>query len=83
MVGPPIAGNDAPKGGVTPPVKSKGAEIGLRTTVVPDLQSTLTLWMLDLDSELVFDGDAADNEPSGPSQRWGVEVGNSTRRPPG
>ena len=76
VVGPAIAGNDAPTGHVNPLVKSKGAEIGLRTTIVPNLQSTLTLWILDLDSELVFDGDAADNEPSGPSQRWGVEVGN-------
>ena len=76
VIGPAIAGNDAPKGSVTPLVKSKGAEIGLRTTAVPNLQSTLTLWILDLDSELVFDGDAADNEPSSPSQRWGVEAGN-------
>ena len=76
VVGPPIAGNDAPSGSVDPLVKTKGAEIGLRTTAVPGLQSSLTLWILDLDSELVFDGDAADNEPSRPSRRWGVELAN-------
>ncbi len=76
VVGPPIAGNDAPAGSVDPLVKAKGAEFGVRTTVVPGLQSSATLWLLDLDSELVFDGDAADNEPSGPSRRWGVELAN-------
>ena len=76
VVGPPIVGNDAPKGSVDPLVKAKGAEVGVRTTAVPNLQSSLTLWVLDLDSELVFDGDAADNEPSGPSRRWGVELAN-------
>jgi hypothetical protein len=76
VVGPPIPGNDAPRGSVSPLVKSEGAEIGVRTSVVPSLQSTLTLWILDLDSELVFDGDAATNEPSGPSQRWGIEAAN-------
>ncbi len=76
VVGPPIVGNDAPKGSVSPLVKSQGAEVGVRTTFVPGLQSSLTLWLLDLDSELVFDGDAADNEPSRPSRRWGVEYAN-------
>ena len=76
VVGPPIVGNDAPRGSVTPLVKTKGAEIGVRSNLVPGLQSSLTLWILDLDSELVFDGDAADNEPSRPSRRWGVEYAN-------
>ena len=63
-------------GGVSPLVKSRGAEVGVRTTAVPGLQSSLTLWLLDLDSELVFDGDSASNEPSRPSRRWGVEWAN-------
>ena len=76
VVGPPIPGNDAPTGKVSPLVKTEGAEVGVRSNLLTNLQSSLTLWVLDLDSELVFDGDAADNEPSGPSRRWGVEWAN-------
>ena len=74
-VGPPIPGVPG-TGHAAALVKSEGAEAGVRTTAVPGLQSSLTLWLLDLDSELVFDGDSADNEPSRPSRRWGVEVAN-------
>ena len=35
----------------------------------PHLQSTLSVWTLRLDSELVFSGDAGDTEPSRPSAR--------------
>src|SRR5208283_5793527 len=38
-------------------VQTKGAEIGVRTLAVPDLQSTLSLWYLHSDSELQQDGD--------------------------
>ena len=71
-VGPPIPGI-AGTGGVDPLVKSRGAEIGVRTGVLPGLQSSVTVWLLDLDSELVFAGDSASNEPSHASRRWGVE----------
>ena len=74
-VGPPIPGVEG-TGNARLLVKSKGAEFGVRTTAVPGLQSSLTLWLLDLDSELVFAGDTADNEPSRPSRRWGVEWAN-------
>ena len=53
--------------------------IGLRNTLLPGLQSSLTLWILDLDSEPVFAGDTASNEPSRPSRRWGVEFANFYR----
>jgi hypothetical protein len=55
---------------------SRGSEIGLRTTVVPGLQSSLALWRLDLDSELVYIGDAGTTEPSGASRRHGIEWNN-------
>jgi outer membrane receptor protein involved in Fe transport len=58
---------------VTPLVRGKGAEIGVRTVAIPHLQSTLSLWMLRLDSELVFSGDDGTTEPSRPSARRGVE----------
>lgn len=56
--------------------KSIGEEVGLRTTLIPHLRSELSLWRLHLQSELVWDGDAGDNEPSGPTARWGVEIAN-------
>lgn len=56
-----------------PLVRTKGAEIGVRTTIVKGLQSTLALWLLDIDSELVFSGDAGSTEASAPTRRYGVE----------
>jgi outer membrane receptor protein involved in Fe transport len=58
---------------VTPLVRAKGAEVGVRTVAVPHLQSTATVWMLRLDSELVFVGDEGGSEASRPSRRYGVE----------
>jgi outer membrane receptor protein involved in Fe transport len=57
-------------------VRSKGAEIGLRTELVPALQTSLALWQLKLGSELVFSGDAGDTEASGASKRYGIELNN-------
>jgi outer membrane receptor protein involved in Fe transport len=61
---------------VDPLVRSIGGELGLRTGAVPGLQSSLALWVLKLDSELVFSGDAGDTEPSRASRRYGVEWSN-------
>jgi hypothetical protein len=57
-------------------VRSYGAEGGVRTTWAPGLQSTLAVWWLDLDSELLYIGDAGTTEPSRPSRRYGVEFAN-------
>jgi hypothetical protein len=54
-------------------VRSRGGELGLRAEPVEGLQSSIALWQLDLDSELVFDGDAGDTQPSGRSRRYGIE----------
>ncbi|HUK35825.1 MAG TPA: TonB-dependent receptor, partial [Vicinamibacterales bacterium] len=67
-------GNPATR--VTPLVRAIGEEVGVRTVAIPHLQSTLTLWTLHLDSELVFDGDEGTTEPSRPSTRRGVEWAN-------
>lgn len=56
-----------------PLVRTKGAEIGVRTTMVKGLQSTVALWLQDIDSELVFSGDAGSTEASAPTRRYGVE----------
>jgi outer membrane receptor protein involved in Fe transport len=60
----------------TPLVRAKGYELGLRSAIVPHLQSSLALWRLDLASELVFAGDAGTTEPSFPSRRSGIEWAN-------
>ena len=61
---------------VTPLVRARGAEVGLRTVVVPHLQSTVSLWTLRLGSELVYNGDAGATEPGPASERHGVEIAN-------
>ena len=61
---------------VDPLVRTKGAEIGVRSTWIPGLNSTLAFWYLTLDSELLFVGDAGVTEPSRASRRYGVEWAN-------
>jgi hypothetical protein len=58
---------------VTPLARARGAEIGLRSVRVPHLQSSLSLWTLSLDSELIFAGDAGTTEAGRPSHRYGLE----------
>ncbi|MEC4747263.1 TonB-dependent receptor [Methylomicrobium sp. Wu6] len=60
----------------SPLVRTYGAEIGARSTWVKGLQSTLSLWWLDIDSELLFVGDAGTTEASRPSRRYGLEFAN-------
>ncbi len=59
-----------------PLVRTLGAEMGVRSTYVPGLQSSVSLWWLDMDSELLFVGDAGATEASLPSRRYGVEFAN-------
>lgn len=61
---------------VTPLVRARGAEVGVRTVAIPHMQSTLTMWTLRLDSELVFSGDDGTTQPSRPSTRRGIEWAN-------
>jgi hypothetical protein len=57
-------------------VASKGAELGLRTELVPGLQTSLAFWRLDSDSELVYTADQGGTEPNGASKRHGIELNN-------
>ena len=65
-----------PQGQVPLLVRTKGAEVGARTSVVPGLVTTLSLWFLQSNSELTFDGDSGDTEANGPSRRYGIEWAN-------
>jgi len=67
---------------VTPLVRAKGAEFGLRTVRLRGLQSTVSVWYLGIDSELVFVGDAGTTEAGRPSRRIGVEWTNYWRLRP-
>ncbi|WP_202594005.1 TonB-dependent receptor [Noviluteimonas dokdonensis] len=69
----PVSGDPANR--VTPLVRSRGAELGLRIAREGRWQTTLALWRLDLASELLFVGDAGTTEASRPSERRGVELG--------
>jgi outer membrane receptor protein involved in Fe transport len=66
----------APSAPVTPLVATRGAEVGMRTEIIPGLQSSLAVWRLHIDSELLFVGDAGDTEPSRASRRTGIEWNN-------
>lgn len=59
---------------VDPIVRAKGAEIGVRRVEAGRFEATATAWMLDIDSELLFVGDAGTTEPSRPSRRTGLEL---------
>ncbi|RTL48498.1 MAG: TonB-dependent receptor [Rhodocyclaceae bacterium] len=59
---------------VTPMVRSRGTELGLRSAPLAGLQLSAALWRLDIASELLFTGDAGTTEPSRPSRRNGVEL---------
>lgn len=61
---------------VTPLVRAKGAELGVRSAIAPNVQTSLSVWRLDLASELIFVGDAGTTEASRPSRRTGVEWAN-------
>jgi len=60
-------------------VRSKGAEVGIRTKPITGLESTVSVFVLDYDSEILFVGDAGTTEPSRPSRRVGVEWTNDYR----
>jgi outer membrane receptor protein involved in Fe transport len=61
---------------VTPLVRARGAEFGIRTVAIPHLQTSVAAWTLGLDSELVFVGDAGTTEAGRPSRRSGIEFTN-------
>ena len=61
---------------VPPLVAARGFELGARSEALPGLQSSVALWQLRSDSELVYIGDAGATEASAASRRRGVEFNN-------
>ncbi len=60
---------------VDPLVSTLGSELGWRVFFNDRINATLALWQLDIDSELLFVGDAGNTEDTGVgSERHGVEL---------
>jgi len=57
-------------------VKSRGAEIGARTKFIDKLDTALSFWWLNFDSENQFSGDTGTTIFGRPSRRYGVELNN-------
>ncbi len=72
-----------PVDGVTPVqrapalVKTRGFELGLKSEWIPAWKTSVALWHLDIDSELVFLGDAGTTQASRASRRYGLEWTNN------
>ncbi|HYH45532.1 MAG TPA: TonB-dependent receptor [Thermoanaerobaculia bacterium] len=66
-------------GRVDPLVRARSGDVGIRGTWLPGLQTTASAFVLELDSELVFIGDAGATEASRASRRTGVELANFYR----
>jgi len=60
-------------------VRSRGMELGLRTHALPGMQTALSLYRLDFDSELTYIGDAGMTEAGDASRRVGIELSNYWR----
>lgn len=59
---------------VTPLVRSVGGEVGARVASSRSLMSSVSLWTLALDSELLFVGDAGNTDALGRSVRSGITL---------
>ena len=59
-------------------IGSFGKELGIRTEAIPEIQSSLALWSLNSDSELIYNADSGigSTSPKGASRRYGVEWNN-------
>lgn len=67
----PASGETAQR--VDPLVQSTGLDLGVRSELIENYQTALSLFALDIDSELLFVGDAGATEASRPSRRLGIE----------
>ena len=68
----PVTGETVSR--VDPLVRTIGAEVGLRTQIIPKVTATLAAWWLDSASELVYEGDSGTNVAGPASRRFGLEA---------
>jgi outer membrane receptor protein involved in Fe transport len=73
---------DSTTGGPASPVPalvgSRGEEVGLRSELIPGLQTSIALWKLDSASEIIYSADSSigSTQPNGASTRRGAEWNN-------
>lgn len=60
-------------------VRTRGAEVGIRSRTIPGLDTSFSVFILDQDSEILFSGDAGDTEATRASRRYGFEWTNHYR----
>lgn len=68
----PVSGDEVDK--VDLLVRSNGGEFGVKYYDRDFINFSAAVWYLQLDSELVFVGDAGNTEPSRASERYGAEI---------
>jgi opacity protein-like surface antigen len=68
-----------PEGAAPLLVRSRGGEVGIRSRIIPDLDSSISAFYIHQDSELFFDGDTGTTTAGPPSQRTGIEITNDYR----
>lgn len=73
----PVTGGPAER--VDPLVRSRAAELGVRMHPVAGWRSTVALWALSLESELLFVGDGGATEAVSASRRAGLTIANYYR----
>lgn len=67
----PVTGLPAPS--VSPLDRQWGTEVGARTELLEGVTSSVSLWGLESESELLYVGDAGTNEPGSATDRYGIE----------
>jgi hypothetical protein len=60
--------------------KSDGAEVGMRSNILPNLAATVTVFQIDFQSETTYDPDVGQDTAGPPSHRYGIEF-NTTYQP--
>lgn len=58
----------------SPLVATRGADFGIRSFIIPQVQLTQSVFILDIGSELTFSGDAANTEAGDATRRYGSET---------
>lgn len=69
----PVSGDPADP--VDPLAKARSVELGMRTSALTNMQVAVSMFSLQLDSELLYVGDAGTTEALGESKRRGIEIG--------